>query len=119
MQTAVNPAGFRNAVVVFRACVIVARREFLHRNLIGRVAVYLICAEKNADRVRTLLPVTRTFIEQQAYQKKRTKPESWLIYRPSSGKLPLRRVAYAASVSVSILRMLSARSVGNATKFAS
>src|SRR5882757_6249115 len=162
MQTAINPAGFRHAVVVFRSRVIVARIEFFHRNLVRRVAIYLICAEKNEDRIRAmlprhfqkidgpqgihfeiqqrniprlvmrrlhrvspagpkntrrmllstpntswpwrskcstasdpinpLLPVTRTFIEQQAYQKKCIKPETWATCRPSSAKLLVRRL---------------------------
>ncbi len=56
MQRPVDPARFGDAVIIFRPRIVVPGLEFLDRNLVGRVAVHLIRAEKNKDRIRAMLP---------------------------------------------------------------
>src|SRR4051812_10418019 len=55
MQSAVNSAGFINSIVVFGPRIIVTRGQFFHRDLIGRVAVNLVCAQENENGFRTML----------------------------------------------------------------
>ena len=56
MQRAVDPAGFLHALVIFRARIVIASRKFLQRNLVGRVAINFVRAQKNEYGFGTMLP---------------------------------------------------------------
>jgi len=56
MQCPVDPARFVHAGKIFRPRVVIALFEFLQRDLIRRVAIHFVGAEKHEDRFRTVLP---------------------------------------------------------------
>src|ERR1700741_352191 len=56
MQGAIDAAGFIHSRKVFWTGVVVARFEFLERNLIGRVAVYFVGAHEDEYGFGRVLP---------------------------------------------------------------
>src|SRR5439155_4997045 len=56
MKRLVDAAAFINTVVVFRLCILEARRQLDERDAVGRIPVDLVGAHQNERGVRAVLP---------------------------------------------------------------